>query len=242
MSVFGRGRGDDRGQRNGRGGGRQGRGRRPSAITTNVKGACPQLNDNVFDYNRTGAADKLKTSMKKIVTYVGTHHGPDIAKELQNRKELVIDKPTHTQAQLAQHALDRVTRNETHTRMTQTRQQIITILEAKIMAEPTDIDSMMLMSKLRNEAIEADANHAKIFNIILEGDEKIQHEGKWRTYRDRVAKLEVHRGMAYSLIYGQCTQPLKDRMFQDSNWTTIAISNNALELIDVMERTVLAPY
>ena len=125
MSGSGRGRGDDRGQRNGRGGGRQGRGRKSSGTTENIRGACYQLGDSVFQYNQTGAADKLKTSMRKIVTYVGSLHGQDIANELENRKELVIDKPTHTQQQLDQHALDVLTRNETHKRMTETRKRVL---------------------------------------------------------------------------------------------------------------------
>ncbi len=54
------------------------------------------------------------------------------------------------------HALDRVTRDETHTRMSQTREQIIAILRAKIATDPTDTDSIMQVGKLRNEAVEAE--------------------------------------------------------------------------------------
>jgi hypothetical protein len=53
-----------------------------------------------------------------------------------------------------------------------------------------------------------------------------------------VAMLETHQGQAYSLILGQCTQLLQDKMKQDASWTTVSMSHDPLKLYKVIERVV----
>lgn len=70
--------------------------------------------------------------------------------------------------------------------------------------------------------------------------ESTQHNNNWRTHRERNAKLVTHRGQVFSLIMGQCTQLLQDRMKQDADWTTVSTSNDPLILYRLIEKTVLA--
>jgi hypothetical protein len=51
--------------------------------------------------------------------------------------------------------------------------------------------------------------------------------------------LETNRGQAYSLILGQCTQLLQDKMKQDASWTTVSASHDPLELYRLIKRVVL---
>jgi hypothetical protein len=51
--------------------------------------------------------------------------------------------------------------------------------------------------------------------------------------------LETHQGQVYSLILGQCTQLLQDKMKQDASWTTVSVSYDPLELYRLIERVVL---
>jgi hypothetical protein len=51
--------------------------------------------------------------------------------------------------------------------------------------------------------------------------------------------LETHQGQAYSLILGQCTQLLQDKMKQDASWTTVSASYDPLKLYRLFERVVL---
>ncbi len=51
--------------------------------------------------------------------------------------------------------------------------------------------------------------------------------------------LETHQGQAYSLILGQCTQLLQDKMKQDASWTTVSASYNPLELYRLIKWVVL---
>ena len=43
----------------------------------------------------------------------------------------------------------------------------------------------------------------------------------------------------YSLILGQCTQLLQDKMKQDASWTTVSASYNPLELYRLIKRVAL---
>jgi hypothetical protein len=51
--------------------------------------------------------------------------------------------------------------------------------------------------------------------------------------------LETHQGQGHSLILGQCTQLLQDKMKQDASWTTVSTSYNPLKLYRLIERVVL---
>ncbi len=51
-----------------------------------------------------------------------------------------------------------------------------------------------------------------------------------------MAALEKHRGNVYSLIYGQCTQILQDKIKQDKS---LSASYRPLELYKLIERVVL---
>ena len=100
--MSGRG-GRGRGNRGGRGGqargGRGGRGRGQNYAgnrRTSTTGLCAALGYNVFDYWHKAAADQMRTSLEKLIQYVGTTYGQDISNELQNRAELTIPDPKHT--------------------------------------------------------------------------------------------------------------------------------------------------
>jgi hypothetical protein len=52
--------------------------------------------------------------------------------------------------------------------------------------------------------------------------------------------MTKHRGQAFSLSLGQCTQLLQDRMKQDTNWNMTSTSYNPFELYWMIEKTTLA--
>jgi hypothetical protein len=74
----------------------------------------------------------------------------------------------------------------------------------------------------------------------MSDSEKTQYSNDWRTYRERNALLTKQRGQAFSLILGQCTQLLQDRMKQDTDWNITSTSYNPLELYRLIEKTTLA--
>jgi hypothetical protein len=53
------------------------------------------------------------------------------------------------------------------------------------------------------------------------------------------AMLEKHRGQVYTLIHGQCTQRLQDKMKQEKLWVAVSNSYKPLELYKLIESVVL---
>ena len=54
------------------------------------------------------------------------------------------------------------------------------------------------------------AKHEDSLEIILFGDKKAEHEGKWKTYWEKQSRLEKHRGHTFSIILMQCLKQLLD--------------------------------
>jgi hypothetical protein len=73
----------------------------------------------------------------------------------------------------------------------------------------------MKLEVLRNEITQGDFEASVDVPVELNNSEKTQHNNAWQTYRERNANLMKHRGQAFSLIEGQCTQLLQDKMKQD---------------------------
>ena len=50
-------------------------------------GLCKELENHIFDYSVTNAADLMRTTQEKIAQYVGIKYGEDIANKLSNKKQ-----------------------------------------------------------------------------------------------------------------------------------------------------------
>jgi hypothetical protein len=74
----------------------------------------------------------------------------------------------------------------------------------------------------------------------LQGDNKAKMDGAWRGYNTRVSKLEAYRGRTCSLILGQCTQVLKDKLKHDPDYKTVIDSGNPLQYKSLIEKTIMA--
>jgi hypothetical protein len=97
------------------------------------------------------------------------------------------------------------------------------ILEAEVTAA-VDRKAPIELAILNNAIAEADFQQNVEVPIEMTDSEKTQHSKEWRSYRERNAKLQTHRGQAFSLILGQCTQLLQDRMKQDTDGNTVSTS------------------
>ena len=69
--------------------------------------------------------------------------------------------------------------------------------------------------------------------------EKIAHANAWRTHRETTENLKVSRGKVYSLLLGQCTQVLVDKMKQDGDRVTISESFDSILLFKLIEKYFL---
>ena len=115
----------------------------------------------------------------------------------------------------------------------------LAILEAAVLAN-TDPEAPMRLALLQNEIANGALEASEDVPMHLTDSEKTQHSNEWRTFRERNAHLAKHRGQTYSLILGQCSQLLKDKMKQDGDWPTVSISYDPLTLYRLIKKTILA--
>jgi hypothetical protein len=241
MSGRGGRGGSGRGGRSGRGSGKShGRGNNYTGTSSTVKkGLCAALTSNVFDYGQKGLADQMRTTWEKIVQYVGTTYGQDICNELQNKTMVTIPQPTHTTDVLNRHQA-----RELMIRAGQANIQTACRAQANILQQAvdagTDIEAPMKLAVLQNEIALGQYEMNQEVPIKLTDSEKTQYNNAWRTYRERNSNLEKHRGQAFSLVLGQCTQLLQDKMKQDPDWMATSMSYNPLALYRLIEKTILA--
>ncbi len=198
----------------GRGSNNKARGRRrghnySGAIKTGKCGLCAALGTNVFDYGHKAAANQMRT-WEKLVQYYGTNYGQDICNELQNKLTVTLAQPVHTPA-----VLTRLTTRELmiHTGQLVRQQARLaqrTILEAAV-TTAADPEAPMKIAILNNAIAEGDFQQNVEVNIEMLDSEKTQYNNERRSYRERNAQLLKHRGQAFSLILGQCTQLFQDK-------------------------------
>lgn len=93
-----------RGRSTGRGGARASSTTTTTTVKSTQKGLCAELEGNVFDIGQRTSADLLRTTLEKLIQYVGTKYGEDIAGELENRQVATTAPPQHTAEVLRKHA------------------------------------------------------------------------------------------------------------------------------------------
>jgi hypothetical protein len=197
------------------------------------------LGSHVFDFGDKEAADQMNTSWEKLVQHVGTNYGQDISNELQNKVRLTIPEPTYSAAIMTKHAQREALIRQGQANLLAAREQRRIQLKAAVSAGQ-DAEAPMKLALLENEIALAQFEALQEVPIELTESEKTQNNNEWRTYRERNSKLTNHRGQAFSLILGQCTQILQDKMKQDADWTVVSTSYDPLRLYRLIEKTILA--
>jgi hypothetical protein len=181
----------------------------------------------------------MRTSWEKLVQYVGTSYGQDISNELQNKVTVILAEPIHSPTVMARHATRALMIRNGQANLQQARLAQQTILEAAVDAA-TDPEAPMKLAILNNAIAEGEFEQSMEVPIDMSDSEKTQYSNEWRSYRERSTQLTKHRGQAFSLILGQCTQLLQDKMKQDTDWTMVSTSYDPLILYRLIEKMILA--
>jgi len=78
-----------------------------------------------------------------------------------------------------------------------------------------------------------------VVKVKTTADEAMAFSNSWRTYNERTDRLVRSRGKVYSLVLGQCTTVLLDKLKQDSDWQTVSDSYDPLKLLKLIEKYIL---
>jgi hypothetical protein len=215
--------GNGRGSGNGRG---QGRGRGTgyaSKPKMSKVGLCKELENNIFDYGVSNAADLMRTMQKKIGQYVGIKYGEDIANELTNKTTVTIPPPVYSTAILLRHQ-----EWERHVRRKQMNMR--TAFDAKLaqLQSTSEIQDAVAIAEVKNQVKDVAYHQDQECPYNLTDSEMLKYSNESKMHSHPIATLEKHHGNVYALIYGQCTQILQDKMKQDTNWECLLQAVGAL--------------
>ncbi len=235
-----------RGRNGGRGDhGQGGRGRTPSGTVPRKAaevGACKDLEGRIFTIgsgNKGKDGDMLRTSMEKMATYIGTKYGNKAAQEWTSGKKIVLLEPAYLQAILVRH-VERVkaTREHIELRLKSLRAEKMAI-KAEIISAPTNCGLLKELRKVDDQISKGDIELKDEVEMKLTDDEKTAHSNVWHGHHELSDSLKKSRGKIYSLLLGQCTQVLVDKMKQDADWVKISGLFDPTLLFNLIEKFVL---
>jgi hypothetical protein len=192
----------------------------------------------MFDFGTTSAPDQMGILQEKITQYIGAKYGEDIANELQNKTRIVLSAPAYPSTMMTRHALWIALVRSQQAAMSTARLLSRTLLEAEIALAPGNHSLVMELAKLNQNIAQADFEVAPDVPITLNDQEKIDYSNKCQNHSRRISTFETHQGQVYSLILGQCTQLLQDKMKQDASWTMVSASYNPLKLYRLIKLVV----
>ncbi len=205
-------------------------------------GTCKDLEGHIFTIgsgNKGKDGDMLRTSMEKIATYIGTKYGNEAAQEWASGKKIVLQEPAYLQAVLVRH-VERVkaTRERIQLRLKSLRAEK-TAIGAKLISAPTNRGLLKVLRKVDDRITKGDTELKDDVETKLTNNEKTAHSNAWNSHRKLSDSLKKSRGKIHSLLLGQCTQLLVDKMKQDADWVKISGLFDSTLLFKLIKKFVL---
>jgi hypothetical protein len=213
--------------------GRDGKGCRGRKSTTSESvpstvsevGACKYLEGKMFTIgsgNKGMDEEMLRTSVEKMVLYIGTEFGAEAAQEWTSGKQTVLKEPAYLQVILARHA-ERVkaTQDRLNRKLTSLRDKRLEI-KGKLAADPGNRNLRKEMREVKDDIAKTEIELKDEIDLKLTDSGMAAHNSAWITYQESSKRLMKSRGIVYSLLLGQCTQVLLNEMEQEMDWAMIS--------------------
>ncbi len=121
-------------------------------------------------------------------------------------------EPTYPDAVLTRHTICAQSVTARVTKMVTSLQKQLDVIEAKLLLMPTDLNLLKSQMEVDNKLELANFELTDVVEVKTTADESMAFNNAWRTYRERTDHLVRSRGKLYSLVLGQCTTVLLDKM------------------------------
>jgi hypothetical protein len=178
-------------------------------------GACKDLEGHIFTIgsgNKGRDGDMLCTSMEKMAIYIGMKYSNKAAQEWTSSKKIILQEPAYSQTILVRHAERvKVTRDRIQLRLKSMRADK-TAIKAGLISAPTNCGLLKELHEVDDQIAKGDIELKDEVEMKLTDNEKTAHNNAWHTRPESSNSLKKSRGKIYSLLLGQCTQVLVDKM------------------------------
>ena len=185
--------------------------------------------------NRGTDGDMLRTSKEKVARCIGTNYENDACQEWLSEKQLVLQEPTYPDSVLARHAVWEKVVIDRVIKMVNSLGKQLQMIEAKLLLTPKDLSLLKSQMEVENKLEISKFKLTDVVEVKTSAEEGIAFSNSWRTYRERTDRLVRSRGKVYSLVLGQCTTVLLDKMKQEADWQVVSDSYNPLTLLKLIE-------
>ena len=205
------------------------------------KGMCEKLGTNVFDCGYYSSIAQMENTWKNIKLYVGMKYGPDICDELHNLEYAELLIPRLPQETLDRHEDQIKQFAEKEELAQQERMKEIQVLKRKAQSDEDHEATTELaeaQKRFANMKKTLQSTNTSTSPITLTDTEKIIHAAEWKTYMERQANLQKHRGQVFCMMLGQCSQRLHNRLQQDNDWERLNTSYDPVDLYQAIRSVV----
>ncbi len=119
------------------------------------------------------------------------------------------------------------------TKMVTSLEKQLVVIEVELLLTPNNLNLMKSQMEVENKLDVAKFELTDVVEVKTASDEGMAFSNLWRTYRERTDCLVRSRGKVYSLVLGQCTTALLDKMKRDAAWQGVSDSYDPLQLLPV---------
>ncbi len=144
-------------------------------------------------------------------------------------------EPTYPDAVLARHTIHAQAVNARVPKMVASLQKQLDVIDGELLLMPTDLNLLKSQMEVDNKLKLAKFKLTDVVEVKTTADESMAFNYAWRTYRERIDCLVTSRGKVYSLVLGQCTTVLLDKMKQDADWQAVSDSYDTLKLLKLLK-------
>jgi hypothetical protein len=143
------------------------------------------------------------------------------------KKVVVLTPPKYSDAiELRHQEYEKLVRRKQVNLMKALDVKLSTLQAKEVAGEDVALD----IANLQNDIDDLEYESRQEVPHKLTMEEAAGYSNIAKTHSLRDATLEKHRGQVYTLIYGQCSQLLQDKLKQEKLWVTVSQSYKPLEL------------
>ena len=140
---------------------------------------CAELEGNVSDIEQQTSADLLRTTLEKIIQYIGTKYGEDIADKIESRTISTFTHPQHSTAEvLRKHAAKTTLNMRTQQNALGAHQMMEANLQAVIVANPNPARTLELVQMQNANAQLQEHELTEDIPIRLDEEEKVEYDSR----------------------------------------------------------------
>jgi hypothetical protein len=102
-----------------------------------------------------------------------------------------------------------------------------------------DDKETVLAAKTKIERDDYELLTKDMLEVKMTPQQKTHWDNQQTSRQQRDERLQQHRGKVFSLIEGQCTQSLKEKLKQSKDYEPVMQGSDPLALLTLVEKTVL---